>query len=495
MNARKTFLISLIAISLPFNLTLAVESYEDNPDFNPHYLLSDDEMLDYRAMSIEQIRDFLQVQGGALASYTDPANGMAAYYTIWHAAQEFLINPRFLLTLLQKEQSLVTDPEPSANQYNWATGYSCYGGICLDVYKGFTKQVQSAAKKFKEYMADLNAYGKHQAGFYCTFTKWCLGVSKMTQDKITITPQTKGTTALYTYNPYQGNTVVDGYRIGANYNFWKIWNAWFENSHFRANGTLLKAPDSDDVYLITDGQRRKFASFTSLISHFDPKNIIAVPQAEIDSFAEGPEIKFAQYSLLHDPTGNIYLLVDDKLRHIADMEVFRTLGFNPEEMIEITLEDAAGLEIGAELTLKSSYPTGALIRDVETSGVYYVQNGVKYPIVAEEILQVNYPGQPILLGHMDELERYPKGSPVRFKDGTLVKAKNDGKVYVISDGQKLHIKDEAAFVSRGYAWQNIIETNSEALLVHPSGSALEALATSTPALDLIEDESKLLEVQ
>ena len=478
MNARKTFLISLIAISLPFNLTLAVESYEDNPDFNPHYLLSDDEMLDYRAMSIEQIRDFLQVQGGALASYTDPANGMAAYYTIWHAAQEFLINPRFLLTLLQKEQSLVTDPEPSANQYNWATGYSCYGGICLDVYKGFTKQVQSAAKKFKEYMADLNAYGKHQAGFYCTFTKWCLGVSKMTQDKITITPQTKATAALYTYNPYRGGTIISGQKYGANYNFWKIWESWFEQGVFRPTGTLLKAAGSADVYLIQNGQKRRFANFSSLVTRYDPTDIVLVEGAELDQYQSGPEIKFPQYSLLMNSKGEIFLLVDDSLRHIASMEVFKTLGLNPEEVEEAADADLASLKQGPEITLTSAYPTGALIKDASSGGVYFVQNGVKYPIFSKEILLMNYPSQKVLSGHPEELDKYPKGEAVKFKDGALIKSDSSDVVYFISGGKKLPILSEKAFLSRNYQWEKIVVTNQSAVDIHPTGETLDVLDVS-----------------
>ncbi|MBU1037001.1 hypothetical protein KKF32_03115 [Patescibacteria group bacterium] len=494
----KRLFISILLIGIlfyPLNFSLAtVTSYEDNPDFNPDFLIADEDILDYNSMNIEQIRDFAKVQGGTLGEYIDPEVKMPAYWIIWQAAQEFHVNPRFLLTLLQKEQSLVNDDDPSESQYNWATGYSCYGGICLDAYKGFSRQVRAAAKRFKDYMDDLNVKGKYLANYYCTFTKWCVGLPKMSQDQMMIMPQNKVTAALYTYNPYQGNTVVDGYKIGANYNFWKIWENWFESSVFRPNGSLLKVFGSNTVYLIRNGQKLPFASFSALISRYDPKNIIEVNQEELAGFSEGPIIKFPQYSLLMDEDGNISLLVDEKLRHIASMEVFRTLGFNPEEVIQVNNEDLAELSQGTEITLASGYPTGALIRDKYTSGVYFVQNGIKYPVVSPEILEVNFPNQTVLLGHSEELEKYPKADPIKFKDATLVKAKDDDKVYVISDGKRLHVKDEASFISRGYAWINIIETSSEALNIHQSGQTLEALSTSTPPLEIIEDEVNQLPV-
>ncbi len=490
MKIHKILIITLLFSLLPLNLVLGlVTSYEDNPDFNPNYIISDDEMVDYTSMSIEQVRDFVADKGGVLDTYIDPTTKLAAYYVIWQAAQANKINPKFLLTLLQKEQSLVTDNDPSNNQLNWAMGYSCYGGVCLDKYKGFSQQVNAAAHKFREYLDDLNIRDKYVDNYNCTFTKWCVGQPKTTQDQQDIIPQTKATAALYTYNPYQGNTVVDGYKIGANYNFWKIWNNWFEVTTFRPNGTLLKAHDSDTVYLIKNNEKRPFATFTSLISRYDPKNIIIVSQAELDEFVTGNEIKFAQYSILMDPDLNIYLLADEKLRHIVSNDVFRTLGYNPEEIIEITDNDLITFDLGEDLTMESIYPTGALIQDATTGGIYYVKNGIKYPIVSPEILKENYPNQTVRKGHTEELSQYPKGAPVKFKDGTLIKAKNDNKVYVISEGKKYHIKDEASFSTRGYNWTYIVETSEEAVNIHPTSLTLNALDNNAnQELDLIEED-------
>ena len=215
-------LLGLIFLPLS-SLAQQISFYETNPDFNPNNIITDNDVMDYNSMTIEQIRDFISQQGGTLGAYLDPASNMPAYWLIWQAAQEFRINPKFILTMLQKEQSLVTDPNPTQNQYDWAVGYSCYGGVCLDKYKGFTNQIRGMANKvMNSYMADLNLKSKHKNNFFCTFTKWCVGDAKQTQDYQLIIPQNKATAALYTYNPYQGGTVVNGYKIGANYNFWKI---------------------------------------------------------------------------------------------------------------------------------------------------------------------------------------------------------------------------------------------------------------------------------
>ncbi len=458
----------------------SVSFYETNPNFNHNLIIADSALTDYNSLSLEQIRDFLISQGGSLAAYIDPLSKLPAYWLIWQVAQEYKINPKFILTMLQKEQSLITDPSPTQNQYDWAVGYSCYGGICLEPYRGFYKQISSMANRFiNHYLLDLNAPGKYLKNSSCTFTKWCVGVYKETQDYQLIFPGNKVTAALYTYNPYRGGTLVDGYKIGANYNFWKIWQAWFsETLLIRPSDTLVKTSTNDKVYLIQDGFKRPFANFSALISRYDPKKIIIVEAAELEQYPLGAEIKFSQYSLLADSTSEIFLVVDDTLKHIASPEVFKTLGFNPEEVETVADQDLAKMTKGPEITLSSAYPLPTLIQDSSTGGVYKVENGLKYPIFSKEILKVNFPGQKIISAHEAELAKYPSAEPVKFKNGTLIKAKDNAVVYFVSGGKKLPVANEQAFLSRGYNWADIIETEPGAVAAHPLGETLEAIDLS-----------------
>lgn len=479
-----------------------VSFYETNPEFNPNNIVTDSAVEDYNSLTAEEIRDFANAQGGTLDTYIDPENKMPAYYIIWQTAQEFRINPKFILTMLQKEQSLVTDSEPTQNQYSWAVGYSCYGGVCLDKYKGFTRQIIGMANKImNSYFADLNSKGKHRGNFFCTFTKWCIGYPKETQDQQLIIPENKATAALYTYNPYRGGTILNGGKIGANYNFWKIWNRWFAQSAvLRPTGTLLKTALNDKVYLIQNNLKRPFASFSAFITRFSPEEIKIVDPSELEQYQEGSAIKFPQYSLLQNSQGDIFLLVDDNLKKIESMEVFRTLGFNPEEVEIVSDADLVGLKMGAPITITSSYPTGALIQDASTGGVYWVESGLKYPVLAKEIIIANWPGKKIISGHNQELEKYPKMEAIKFKDGTLVKADEGEVVYLIAGGKKLPIADERSFLSRGYKWEKVISTKATALEIHPTGQSLEYLDISlvkkkTPLapLETLTEETPLLD--
>ena len=89
-------------------------------------IMSDDQLVRFQSMSQSDIQHFLDAKGGFIKNYTvvnDNGLSMSISELIYAAAQTYQINPQFLLVLLQKEQGLVEDPNPSDYQINWATGY------------------------------------------------------------------------------------------------------------------------------------------------------------------------------------------------------------------------------------------------------------------------------------------------------------------------------------------------------------------------------------
>jgi len=208
------------------------------------------------------------------------------------------------------------------------------------------------------------------------------------------------------------------------------------------------------------------------LSRFDPEKIITVSQVEVEKYTIGPQIQFQNYSVLQLPDQRRFLLVDDQLREI-EPEAFRNLGYHPEEIIEVQEPDLAGYTPGVAITIESAYPTGILLQDDQTGGVFYVDNSIRYPIVAREIMKTRYPRLQLLQVEPSSLDQYEQGPPVKFRDGELVKTIDENKVYVISEGQRRWITDGEVFTDLGYRWENIVTTSASALAVHSEGEALE----------------------
>jgi len=295
-----------------------------------------------------------------------------------------------------------------------------------------------------------------------TANDWTYRIGKTYSiDGYVVTPFNQATASLYNYTPhYSGNN-----------HFWRIWQEYWGRDY--PDGSLLKANNNPGVWHIQYGARRLITSWGVLISRFNPDKIITVSLSDLEKYEIGPSIKFYNYSLLGLPDGKIYLLVDDELRYISSPEVFRVIGFNPEEVIEVNQADLAGYEYGNDITVESVYPTGALIQDNSSGGVFYVKDGVKYPIYDKAIMDTKFSGKILTQVSPQELDQYVLGLPVKFDDGELIKAKYGSKVYVISDGYRRWIQDEEIFAKFGYKWDNIIETTQQAVNIHPLGQNIE----------------------
>ncbi len=420
--------------------------------FNPHFIINDEEMTDYLSLSLSEIQYFLVSKGSALAYQQFPDfQGLtrSASEIIWQAAVESKINPKVLLATLQKEQSLIEDPLPSQNQFDKAMGYRCPDdGSCNSKALGFGKQVDGAAWQFWQYLDNPSAW-TYQAGKDYAIDGWL------------ITPINDATAGLYNYTPhYSGNK-----------RFWQIWQDYW-GTHY-PDGSLVKAVDSPGVWLIQYNTKRLITSWGVFLSRFDPKKILSISRLDLEKYEIGANIKFYNYSLLQDPDGKIYLLVDDELRYISSPEVFRLIGFNPEEIETVESSDLVGYQYGKDITAQTAYPTGALLQNNQTGGVYFVENGVKYPIYTREIMTANFKGKVLTPVSPEILDQYQIGEPVKFRDGELLMAYGDNKVYVISQGYRRWIKTEIAFAKFGYKWDNLIKTSPQAINIHPLGDDLE----------------------
>ena len=416
------------------------------------YLISDAELVAYQAMGQTDIQRFLESKNSYLSNYfmlLDTGERISASELIFRAAQNHRINPRFLLALLQKEQGLIEDVTPQQSQLEWATGYGCFDNqSCNERWRGFPKQINSAAEQFRYYYEHIDEYN-FRPGIASTI------------DGQMVVPRNIVTAAMYNYTPHvQGNAL-----------FRAVWTRYFVT--LLPDGTIVQVPGEPGVWLLQHGMKRAFISKLALVSRYDPDLIVPITKTDLDTYDRGTDIEFAAYSLLRNATtGTIYLLTTDQKRAISSMEVFKALGFNPEEVEEATGEQLMQIPDGRPITLSDAYPTGSVLKDTTTAQVYYVESGRKYPIIDTAILAANFPTATVIKVATSLLDKYADGLPVQFKEGTLVKGPGS-EVYVISNQQKRHLTSEKVFTTIGYKWSNIVVTSDEALSLHPTGDPIK----------------------
>jgi len=503
MHLSSRLIYSNIIVALVVAVVIAATpKFMQAAEFDPNFIISDAEILDSGAMGLADIQQFLESHGSYLAKY----RGEDYYGTVRSAAEiiynaatngydcsgvavdnpqdlaeakakcvKTSINPRFLLVLLQKEQSLIDDPSPKASQLDWAMGYGCPdGAACSERWRGFGKQVNAAALQFYDYMVNPRYY-HYQAGQSYT-------ILNTNHDPTIVTPANRATAALYNYTPHVYN---------GNYNFWKLWQKYFTQIY--PDGSLLQPEGEEVVYLIQSGHRRPFVSRGALVSRFDPRKIITVKPADLENYPLGAPIKFQQYSLVQAPSGAIYLLVDDKRRGFVSKQAFSKMGFNRQEVVLASWEDLAPYKESTPITVTSTYPTGALLQDKKTGGVYWVEEGRKHPLLDRALLTTKFANRRIIPADATELAAYQTEAPIKLDDGNLIKIEGSPGVYILDHGTKRLIPNERVFEGLGYKWSNIITVNPQHFELYLLGQPVEdrlpvdsgpLIATSTPTTSL-----------
>ena len=223
-----------------FFVCLAVTGVAFAADFNPYYVISDDNMRAVNSMSEADIQGFLNNLPGPLKSYSAVSYGGGipglpgpvepASRIIFEACQYYQISPKAMLTLLQKEQSLLTRTTLEPTTLDRAIGAGCpdSGG---NKYPGFGNQIWNGAR-----LLDGYGEGRGTAGI----PLWHPGLVYWfnTSHSVGVTPWNIATFKLYVYNPSIGvsnigiNPDGSGYygdlagrNLSGNANFWKIyWN-------------------------------------------------------------------------------------------------------------------------------------------------------------------------------------------------------------------------------------------------------------------------------
>lgn len=192
--------------------------------FDPDLIITDAEFLDTKSMSEKDIQDFLSLKGSFLKDYT--INGQLTSYWIHKHCNDHGLNPRVLLTHIQKEQGTITTKAfpKSKRRLDYFCGVGAYDPPRGDdpKWSGVDKQILGAVtvsvKRFKQAQGLTFPYP------YTT--------DKPESRKINI--KNAATRSLYFYTPFVGDkTVLIGKNkyenpFGNNL-FWAIYAKWFGN--------------------------------------------------------------------------------------------------------------------------------------------------------------------------------------------------------------------------------------------------------------------------
>lgn len=200
-------------------LALAIPAAASAATFDPLNVISYETFRGSPSMSTADIQAFLQTQPGPLKSLvtTDYAGiKKPASRIIYEAAKAWNLNPKVVISTLQKEQSLITVSNSSnTTRLRKAMGCGVYPGS-TNTYPGFGNQVWNGTRKLSTYEVTFGwvpgATKQVTAYKSVTATQTVNGkvvsYTKTVSYKTNITPKNASTFSLYTYTPYYPQSLV-----------------------------------------------------------------------------------------------------------------------------------------------------------------------------------------------------------------------------------------------------------------------------------------------
>jgi hypothetical protein len=268
-----------------------------------------------------------------------PTDGKRASQIIYDAAQTWGISPKVLLVMLQKESEgpLITDDWPLERQYKTSMGYGCPDTAPCDTqYFGFFNQMNNAARQFRLYTNNPNAYSyRPGAGnfIYWNPSASCGGAS--------VSIENQATANLYNYTPYQPNVAALANLNGAgdscsaygNRNFWSFYNNWFGATVNLEDDWTLSRNVSNGRVLLTTKNSMYYVPDVATIHAWglDNEPIYNRTQEYFVGKSEGPPLN----RLASDKYGNLFLVDEGRRHYVSNYDLLNLYGISPSSAVVV----------------------------------------------------------------------------------------------------------------------------------------------------------------
>lgn len=191
------------------------------------------------------------------------------------------------------------------------------------------------------------------------------------------------------------------------------------------DNALVKSYTRDRVYLIEQNKRRPiFSEKLFNLKKFKWSVINLLPDRELAIYSLGAPLTYPDGSLIKGDGPEIYLVENNKRRHITSMALFKKIGFKKSNVIEINQAELLAHPLGEEILLADN----SLIKEEKHPQIYLVKNKKRHWIKTQQTFSnLGYKWKDVITFSSDEINHYVIGSMIN----------------VVSDVAKLELEEVA----------------------------------------------------
>jgi len=211
--------------------------------------------------------------------------------------------------------------------------------------------------------------------------------------------------------------------------------------------------DGQKVFYIEGGKKRWVTSGQLFnLLKYRWSQVKTAPD-NLAQYLEGDFMRYSNGTLLRETGGEkIYLISDGQKKEFVSAKSFVANGYGWSKVISVEPAEAALYGFAGYV----GYPDGTLLQAEGSQQVFVVEKGKLRAFLSAEIfINLGNKWSEILKVGVSELALYIQGEPARYREGTLLRAKNSPNVYLISGGKPAAI-DAATFTKKKYKWSQVL---------------------------------------
>jgi len=174
------------------------------------------------------------------------------------------------------------------------------------------------------------------------------------------------------------------------------------------NGTLVKSPTRDGIYLIEEGKRRPiFSEQLFNLNKLNWSKVEILSDRDLASYSLASPLLYPEKSLIRGEGPEIYLIENGKRRHISSAVVFEKAGFNWDNVIKVNQQELLSHPSGVKFLLSDDI----LVREEGMHPVYIIKDKKRHWIkTADVFYKLGYKWSDIIVLSSQDIGYYGVGN-------------------------------------------------------------------------------------
>lgn len=236
------------------------------------------------------------------------------------------------------------------------------------------------------------------------------------------------------------------------------------------DGLFVRRAVTGQIFRVVDNTLRPVPTPRILASYRIRPAEVATPVDQLFAMQPyGPGIGFRDGTLLLTPDGKVWAVSLGLRRHVVSVEAFNALGYRPDGVMMVSVEEAALHPVGEPLD-GSSVPDGTLVRSPNGPTVWLVQDRRRYLVQHPDALSSRAAENEVCVVNdrlLNPLPVHVRG----WRDGVVLRTP-DGTLWLISQGQRRRLATRQVLLDLGFSSATPRDAAADAIAVHPEGEAI-----------------------